>query len=255
MSVIPSDGVMPGIRNLGENTQRAYITALHMQGFYGPGVSLEEALDRYLGDPNILGRLRCAMPEMSVFAATQCKWPMLDVFYRQRLTLGGLTADQIAQAYKQAMDNWNNVCGIKLQLATGNQINIDAASGHIDGSSGTLAYSYLPCNASQNSRMAQMFDNAENWSYNWLVEVACHEIGHAIGLDHSPDTHALMYPYSHGGSVPQPQAWDISQAQARYGLPTAPPVEPPPVVPGVPEIGGVLIINGESYKMILVKVT
>lgn len=240
-----ADFYFPGTRDLSDEAQVAVIEALWSTGFFGT-LTLQEAQEKYIDAP-IFGRLRCAMPERA--SAGSCKWPMKVVHFRQQLSLPGLTDAQIDQAYRQACNAWNAVCGVQLTpAASGDAINIDAASGKIDGRSGTLAYSYLPCNSSPTSRMAQLYDNSESWTYNWLVEVACHEIGHAIGLDHSTDKQALMYPYSHGGALLGPQADDIQQIVARYG-PATVPVPPDPPMPGVPQIGGVIIINGVSYRM------
>lgn len=53
------------------------------------------------------------------------------------------------------------------------------------------------------------FDNTETWSTATptpaaavdLESVALHEMGHAIGLDHSPDTDAVMYAYLNPGQT------------------------------------------------------
>jgi len=245
------EGYFPGIRDLSDEAQMAVLDALYQSGFFGP-LTWKQVQERYIEAP-VFGRLRCAMPEAA--KAGTCKWPMLDVLYRQRLNLPGLTPADIDAAYRQACAAWNAVCGIRLAPWPGaGAINIDAASGHIDGNSGTLAYSYLPCNSSASSCMGQLYDHDEPWEYNWLVEVAAHEVGHAIGLDHSTDPEALMYPYSHGGLVIAPQDDDIAQARKRYGMPPAPP-EPEPPEPGGPPAGpgvagGILVIQWTSYAIV-----
>ena len=49
-----------------------------------------------------------------------------------------------------------------------------------------------------------------------LFQVALHEIGHALGLDHSTDPNAIMYPTA-GSSNQQIDASDIAGIQALYG--------------------------------------
>ena len=249
------DGYFPGLRDLSDDARAAVIDALFESGFFGD-LTRQQVEQRYIEAP-VFGKLRCAMPEQAKAGA--CKWPMTTVAYRQAMSLPGLTREQVAAAYKQACDGWNAVCGINLVPHTSGAgpVNIDAVAAHIDGNSGTLAYSYLPCNSTPNSCMGQVYDHDESWEYNWLVEVAMHEVGHAIGLDHSTDPDALMYPYSHGGLVIAPQDDDILQAQKRYGPPAAPPEpepEPPqpgePPAAGPPVAGGILVIKWSSCAIV-----
>ena len=62
-----------------------------------------------------------------------------------------------------------------------------------------------------------------------LLTVAAHEIGHTLGLDHSDDPNALMYP-SYEGPHRSLGADDIAGIQDLYGLASNPP--PAPDVPG-----------------------
>uniref|UniRef100_A0A672FZC7 Collagenase 3 n=1 Tax=Salarias fasciatus TaxID=181472 RepID=A0A672FZC7_SALFA len=64
-----------------------------------------------------------------------------------------------------------------------------------DGSGGILAHAFLPGSGIGGD---VHFDAEEDWSFNStgysLFVVAVHEFGHALGLPHSPDPGAVMYP-------------------------------------------------------------
>ena len=100
---------------------------------------------------------------------------------------------------------------------------------------GVLAWAQLPVGRNFDGRLLSMFDTAELWTDDpaatgtLLQSVAAHEIGHLLGLRHSDDKNALMYPYISDAKIPQGD--DISRIRALYGRPRA--ISPGPVKPGL----------------------
>lgn len=218
-----SDGFFPGIRDLADETFREVMRELE-----GGGI-----------------RLRCAMPEFQVTG--KMGWKHKPVTYSPRLSLPGLDDATVLQVFKDACAAWNAVADIGLQFSTDHgRANIYANSGKIDGSSGTLAWSYLPSNATLTTRIEQLYDDKEEWSIPWLTEVITHELGHGLGLSHSTSKADIMYPYSAAGRITRPQPGDIARLlDLGYDKPAVDPT------PGIPEVAGVLIINGKPYGVSL----
>lgn len=200
---------------------------------------------------------RCGMPDLvrSPEESRACKWPMLDVTCAHRLSgLNPLSAEQEHQAWLDMIENWNSVCGIRLKYQEDmDTANIYATPGSTGA--GVLAYSYLPCGASQSDRMQQVYNSKTNWSYALLLQVMTHEIGHAIGLDHGPRG-SLMQPTA-SGDITKPQSWDIAEVVARYGAPNPkpPPGPPPPNPPGPVELVIIKTIQPGKYRLVPVEDT
>ncbi|XXT23276.1 matrixin family metalloprotease [Sorangium sp. So ce429] len=97
-----------------------------------------------------------------------------------------------------------------------------------DGSDGVLAHAFYPPPNGGTLAGDAHFDDAETWTLDVrsssshpidLVTVAAHEIGHALGLGHSTDSAALMYPY-YTGSHRHLDLDDVDGIQAIYGTGT-----------------------------------
>ncbi|XP_056139839.1 matrix metalloproteinase-28 [Lampris incognitus] len=140
-----------------------------------------------------------------------------------------LSPAPVRLAVRAAFQLWSNVSGLVFQEVPEGHADIrlafyegdhnDGASNAFDGPGGTLAHAFLP------RRGEAHFDMAERWTLNGhkghnLFMVTAHEIGHTLGLEHSPVRHALMSPYYRKLGRKLVLSWDdVTAVQQLYGKP------------------------------------
>ncbi len=123
--------------------------------------------------------------------------------------------------------------GLPFNVGTSGQLRF---GGHFfDGQFGTLAHGYYPPNNGATAAGDMHYDTADLWKIGFggnpnafdIFQVTAHEIGHALGLDHTPVAGSLMNPF-YTEAFSGPQADDIAGMQYIYG---------PAQVHGAPEPG------------------
>ncbi|XP_020379639.2 matrilysin-like [Rhincodon typus] len=192
-----------------------------------------------------MNRARCGVPDVqqySFFPRTP-RWLRNRITYRiEKYTLK-LSQREVDAVISMALKVWSDVTPLTfVRLYTGEaDIKISFASGShgdfndFDGEGGILAHAFAP---GANLGGDAHFDEDERWTLSRyginLFLVAAHEFGHALGLGHSNDRSALMFPtYSYvntnGFRLPDD---DVRGIQALYGArqdprPTQPQPKPP----------------------------
>jgi len=164
--------------------------------------------------------------------------PATDVYYDFRPTIMGQPnvitpwQESLAVSAFQVWSSVSNLHFIQNVWAPENQI-INIGATPIDGQWGILGqggYNYT--NAGGFWHIAGGIvdmDASENWDLSVgngnpsgtfdFFTVAGHEIGHAIGLDHSGNGNDLMYPY-YTGEKTWASATDVANIQSLYGSPS-----------------------------------
>lgn len=191
---------------------------------------------------------RCGLSD-SLRVTAEARWRRNRLRYYVDAFVDGIDQRTQHEILREAWRAWESVADVRLQqVGSAQEADIVISTGRgpragFDGPSGTLAWAQLPNGSDQ--QLLMRFDLGEKWDAGQgsgilLLNVACHEFGHLLGLDHSQVNGALMAPF-YSRQISRPQSRDdIPRIQAYYGPPTAPPVVPPspPTIPPQPSPGG-----------------
>jgi matrixin/pre-peptidase len=165
-------------------------------------------------------------------------WDHTNITYSILNTVQGFNAQDVVAVLQAAFQAWANNSPLTFTQVQGQgDINVQFAS--IDGQYNILGETCPPYNPCDSGSV--VLDSDETWALTQpqgygdvsLLGVATHEFGHAIGLLHTDDSNALMYP-EYSPYVLQPAEDDIAGVQRLYGVGGAGPVSNPPLLPGLP---------------------
>uniref|UniRef100_A0A8C6QW20 Matrix metallopeptidase 12 n=1 Tax=Nannospalax galili TaxID=1026970 RepID=A0A8C6QW20_NANGA len=229
---MPKTKIKTNINHLTEKIQE-------MQQFFGLEVTglLDTPTLKMMHAP------RCGVPDVQHWkiSSQRLKWTKHYLTYRIYNYTPDMKHADVDYAFQKAFQVWSDVTPLKFRRIYEGEADIMigfAYADHgdfypFDGKGGTIAHAFFPGPGIQGDAH---FDEAETWSKSTqdtnLFLVAVHELGHSLGLEHSNDRRAIMYP-KYGYLNPNTfrlSADDIRNIQSLYGKPVPKPDGPSPAV-------------------------
>ncbi|XP_047464028.1 collagenase 3-like [Mugil cephalus] len=187
---------------------------------------------------------RCGVPDVNIAQfstfGNNFKWEKNDLTYRIENYTPDMSQAEVDDSIEKALQVWAKVTPLRFTRIYSGIADIMISFGRLshgdyypfDGPGGTLAHAFAP---SPGIGGDAHFDDDETFTFRSqtgyvLFMVAAHEFGHSLGLSHSDDPGALMYPFY---SYRNPDTFvlprdDVKGIQSLYGAnenptgPTAP---------------------------------
>jgi len=185
----------------------------------------------------LLSKVRCGLSdkpgEAQKYTLTGSRWPGTHVTYRVRNNPPTMSGGATRNTLRRALTAWENVSPLKFREEQSNDAKIQISFendqhsyGNGDGRFGqnVIAHGFYPSSnplggdVHFNKEKYRFTDRKPNSGEIALLNIAVHELGHSIGLDHSNDRGAVMYPI-YNPNIALPQRDDINGVQAIYGRP------------------------------------
>ncbi|XP_018411863.1 PREDICTED: interstitial collagenase-like [Nanorana parkeri] len=154
---------------------------------------------------NMMKAPRCGMPDVADFSTFpgRPRWQKTSLTYRIQNYTPDLPRRVVDDSIQKAFNVWSQVIPLRFRKVTRGSADIliqFARGSHgdqspFDGPNGILAHAYAP---GEGIGGDAHFDEDERWTNNRadfnLFLVAAHEFGHSLGLGHSNEPRALMFP-------------------------------------------------------------
>ncbi|CAF1375406.1 unnamed protein product [Rotaria sordida] len=170
----------------------------------------------------LMNKPRCSLGDYPMAYSAFRPWPNTTLKWRLNNEIPKFGREKTRSLIQEAFNDWARYAPLKFREATDDEKAEFSISFHagdhddgypFDGAGGTLAHAFFPTDGKVH------FDSTEDWidqyvesGFNFRL-VASHEIGHALGLAHSYDQKALMYPFY---QLMQPQ--DLLPKDDRDGI-------------------------------------